>query len=109
MLVRPQWYVTDHIGLAIEGSYQARRYGVIDPTTDEALTASLVRGALLPYYSPAGRGSFARPHIGLAYVITGRNDGARSLYPRDDPFSWRTVEHYFGLAVEWWFNQSSYP
>jgi maltoporin len=109
MVVRPHWFITDHVGLAVEGSYQSRRYAVIDPSTDEALTASLVRGALLPYFSPAGRGSFTRPRIGLAYVLTGRNDGARSLYPRDDPFSWRTTEHYFGLAVEWWFNQSSYP
>jgi maltoporin len=109
MLVRPHLYLSDHIGIGIEGSYQSRRYAVIDPTTDEALTASLVRGALLPFFSPSGRGAFARPHIGLVYAITGRNEGARSLYPPADPFSWRTTEHYFGLAVEWWFNQSSYP
>jgi maltoporin len=69
----------------------------------------MFRGAILPYYSPAGRGAFARPRIGLVYAASSRNDAARSLYPRDDAFSWRSDEHYFGLAVEWWFNMSSYP
>jgi maltoporin len=109
LLVRPHLYLTDRIGLAVEGSYQARRYGMLDVATEDALSTSMVRGAILPYYSPAGRGAFARPRIGLAYVATARSDGARSLYPRDDPFSWRSTEHYFGLSVEWWFNMSSYP
>jgi maltoporin len=109
VVVRPQWYVTDHVGIAVEGSYQARRYGLLDVVTEGPLSASMLRGAIRPYFSPAGRGSFARPHIGLVYAVSSRSDSARTLYPRDDPFSWRTSEHYFGLAVEWWFNMSSYP
>jgi hypothetical protein len=109
LVVRPHWYITDRIGLAVEGSYQARRYGLLDVATEGPLSASMVRGAILPYYSPAGRGAFARPRIGLVYAASSRNDGARSLYPRDDAFSWRSSEHYAGLAVEWWFNMSSYP
>jgi hypothetical protein len=109
LVVRPQWYVTDHVGIALEGSYQARRYGVLDVQSDGPLSASMFRGAVLPYFSPAGRGSFARPHIGLVYAASSRSDTARTLYPRDDPFSWRSTEHYLGFAVEWWFNMSSYP
>ena len=109
LLVRPQWYATDYVGIAVEGSYQARRYGILDPATDGPLSVSMVRGAILPYFSPAGRGAFARPHIGLVYAASARSDSLRTLYPRDDPFSWRSTEHYFGLAVEWWFNMSSYP
>jgi len=109
LVVRPQWYVTDHIGIAVEGSYQARRYGLLDVQTDGPLSASMFRAAVLPYFSPAGRGSFARPHIGLVYAASTRSDTARTLYPRDDPFSWRSSEHYLGFAVEWWFNMSSYP
>jgi maltoporin len=109
IMVRPHWYVTDHIGIAVEGSYQARRYGILDAASDDPLSVSMVRGAILPYLSPAGRGAFARPRIGLVYAVSSRSDAARTLYPRDDPFSWRSSEHYFGLAVEWWFNMSSYP
>ena len=107
--VRPQWYVTDHVGIAVEGSYQARRYGLLDPAANGPLSVSMIRGAIMPYLSPAGRGSFRRPIIGLVYAASSRSDTARTLYPRDDPFSWRSDEHYFGLAVEWWFNMSSYP
>jgi maltoporin len=109
VVVRPQWYVTDHVGIAVEGSYQARRYGLLDVATDGPLSASVVRGAILPYFSPAGRGAFARPRLGLVYAASSRSDTARTLYPRDDPFAWRSSEHYLGLAVEWWFNMSSYP
>jgi hypothetical protein len=108
-LVRPHWFITDHIGIAVEGSYQARRYGILDVTTDDPLSASMVRGAILPYISPPGRGSFARPRLGLVYALSSRSDSARTLYARDDVFSRRTSEHYLGLAVEWWFNMSSYP
>jgi maltoporin len=109
VVVRPHWFVTDHVGIAVEGSYQGRRYGLLDPATDAPLSVSMVRGAVLPYFSPAGRGAFVRPRIGLVYAVSSRSDAARTLYPRDDAFSWRSSEHYCGLAVEWWFNMSSYP
>lgn len=108
-LVRPQFYFTDHVGLAVEGSVQARRYALAEGTTGDPLTASLVRGSIFPFLSPAGRGSFRRPVLGAVYTITGRNQGARSLYPQEDSFSRRSTEHYLGFTVEWWFNQSSYP
>lgn len=109
VVVRPQWYFAEHFGLAVEGSYQARRYAVLAPDGSGPLTASLVRGAVLPYFSPAGRGLFKRPIIGLVYMATSRDAGARTLYPEGDVFGQRRLEHYAGITVEWWFNSSSYP
>jgi maltoporin len=107
--LRPQWSFAEHFGVSVEGSYQARRYQVLAPDGSGPLTASLVRGAVLPYFSPAGRGSFKRPIIGLVYLVTSRDAGARALYPQSDVFAQRRLEHYAGVTVEWWFNSSSYP
>jgi maltoporin len=107
--VRPQWYFAEHFGLALEGSYQARRYAMLAPNSTGALTPSLVRGAVVPYFSPSGRGTFKRPMIGLVYLISSRDAAARALYPAGDVFNQRHIEHYVGLNVEWWFNSSSYP
>lgn len=107
--LRPQWYFAEHFGLAVEGSYQARRYAFLAADGSGPLSASLVRGAIMPYFSPTGRGSFKRPIIGLLYLATSRDSGARSLYPEGDTFRSRSLEHYVGLTVEWWFNSSSYP
>jgi maltoporin len=107
--VRPQFYFGEHWGLALDGSYQARRYAELDPTTHAQLTASEWRGGIMPYFSPAGRGSYKRPQLRVIYAITGRDAGARALYAPQDAFAQRSVEHYLGLGVEWWFNSSSYP
>jgi maltoporin len=64
---------------------------------------------VIPYFSPAGRGSYKRPQFRLLYAITSRDAGARALYPAEDVFAQRKVEHFIGLGVEWWFNSSSYP
>jgi maltoporin len=109
LVVRPQVYIGQHWGVAVEGSYQERQYQYLDPSTNGPLTASEWRGGLMPYFSPAGRGSYTRPQLRLIYAITDRNAGARELYAPDDVFSQRTVEHYFGVQAEWWFNSSSYP
>jgi maltoporin len=109
MVLRPQLFLGDNWGLALEGSFQERRYAVLDPATDQPLTAQEWRGGVIPYFSPAGRGSYKRPQLRLIYAITARNAGARALYPAQDVFAQRQVEHYLGLGVEWWFNSSSYP
>ena len=108
-VVRPQLYFGEHWGLALEGSYQERRYGVIDPNTGTQLDAAEWRGGVIPYFSPSGRGSYKRPQLRAIYAVTGRNQGARDLYPAQDIFSQRSVEHFLGLQAEWWFNSSSYP
>jgi len=109
VVVRPQVYIGQHWGVAVEGSYQERRFQYLDPNTNAPLNASEWRGGVIPYFSPSGRGSYARPQLRLVYAITDRNAGARELYAPDDVFSQRTIEHYIGIGAEWWFNSSSYP
>jgi LamB porin len=108
-VLRPQAFFGEHWGLALEGSYQARLYSELDPTTNSPLTAAEWRGGVIPFFSPAGRGSYKRPQLRAIYAITARNEGARALYASQDVFSQRSIEHYLGLSVEWWFNSSSYP
>ncbi|MFO0674912.1 MAG: carbohydrate porin [Polyangiaceae bacterium] len=109
LIARPQAYFGEHFGLGVEGSYQVRRYQALERDTNKQLTASLLRGAIMPYFSPSGRGAFKRPQIGLIYAFTSRDAGARSLYASEDVFSQRGLEHYAGIFTEWWFNSSSYP
>jgi LamB porin len=109
LVVRPQAYFGEHWGLALEGSFQARRYAELDPTSGNPLVASEWRGGVMPYFSPAGRGSYKRPQLRAIYAITARNQAARDLYPAADVFSQRSISHYLGLQAEWWFNSSSYP
>jgi maltoporin len=109
LVVRPQIYIGQHWGVAVEGSYQERRFQYLDPNTNRALLASEWRGGIIPYFSPSGRGSYARPQLRVVYAITDRNAGSRELYAPDDVFAQRTIEHYIGIGAEWWFNSSSYP
>jgi maltoporin len=109
LVARPQLYIGEHWGVAVEGSFQARRFAWIDPETNAPLSASMWRAGIMPYFSPSGRGSYKRPQLRLIYVASQRNAGARELYAPQDVFAQRQVEHYAGLSVEWWFNSSSYP
>jgi hypothetical protein len=109
LVLRPQLFFGEHWGLALEGSYQARQYAELDPITGSPLLASEWRGGVMPYFSPAGRGSYKRPQLRIIYAFTARNQAARDLYPAEDVFSQRAIEHYLGLQAEWWFNSSSYP
>ncbi len=109
LAVRPQVFLGDRFGVAVEGAFEARRFAVIDPQTDAPLTASEWRFGVIPYFSPAGRGSYVRPQLRVIYNLTARNDATRELYPAQDVFSQRNIEHYIGLGAEWWFNSSSYP
>lgn len=108
LVLRPQVYFSDHLGIALEGSYQAQQRGVLSTVDNEPLMASLWRFGLIPFISPAGRGSFKRPQLRLIYALTARDAGARSLYPNTDPFARRQTEQFFGVGAEWWFNSSSY-
>jgi maltoporin len=109
VVLRPELFIGEHWGLALEGSYQARQYAELDPSTGSPLYAAEWRGGVMPYFSPAGRGSYKRPQLRIIYAFTARNQAARDLYPADDVFSQRAIEHYLGLQAEWWFNSSSYP
>lgn len=105
--VRPIAWIGDHVGVAGELSYQRIAYDALDPVTASgAIQGSVWRFGVTPFLTPNGRGSYTRPHLGLVYVATLRDDGARRLYAPDDPFSFNSVEHYFGVTTEWWFNSS---
>jgi hypothetical protein len=62
----------------------------------------------MPILSPAGRGNYSRPHIRAIYNVAFRDESAKLLYPVDDGFRNRSVEHFIGAGAEWWFNSSSY-
>jgi hypothetical protein len=117
-LLRPHLFFGEWGGVAVEGSYQAQQRGVVfapEPAAGESkavptgpLTGGMWRLGLVPFLSPAGRGSFSRPQFRLIYVVSFRDKGARAFYPADDVFSIREVEHFFGFGAEWWFNSSTY-
>lgn len=109
IVARPSIFLGDHFGISVEGSYQARRMAILQPNTEDPLNASVAKVGFMPYFSPSGRGSYKRPQIRMLYVASFRNNGARALYPEEDVFSQRSVEHYIGIGAEWWFNSSSYP
>ncbi|APR85311.1 Hypothetical protein A7982_10660 [Minicystis rosea] len=117
--LRPHLFFGELAGLALEGQVQALQRGVLAPATADAmgvtpstgsgpLGARVFRFGVIPFLSPAGRGNYSRPQIRLIYVVTSRNQGAKALYPQDDVFSIRSIEHFFGFGAEWWFNSSSY-
>lgn len=121
VLARPHFFLSDWGGLAVEASYQAQQRGIRYQPLPETLgqpipapeaaphMAGLFRMGLVPFLSPAGKGSYSRPQIRLIYLLTHRDAGARALYARDDVFSLREWEHFFGVGVEWWFNaQTTY-
>jgi maltoporin len=109
--VRPQVYIGNYFGVALDASFQARRYAFPDPNslTGAPLFATMWRFALMPYFSPFGRGSYKRPQFRIIYALSAPNEGFKSLYPPEDFRAQRDVEQYLGLNVEWWFNSSSYP
>jgi hypothetical protein len=108
--VRPELFLGNYFGVALDASYQARRYAY--PALDSSgspLFASMWRFALMPYFSPFGKGSYKRPQFRVIYALSLPDAGYRSLYPPEDYRSQRAVQQYLGLNVEWWFNSSSYP
>jgi maltoporin len=109
VVLRPSVFLGEYFGVSVEGSYQQRRLAIQDPNSDGTLNASVLKGGIMPYFSPSGRGTFRRPQIRLLYVASLRSAGSRELYPAEDVFSQRHVEHFLGIGAEWWFNSSSYP
>jgi maltoporin len=113
--VRPQLFFGELWGVAVEGSYQLAQRGVVaapaetpNAAPEGPVTGHLARIGLMPFLSPAGRGSYARPQIRLIYAITLSDAAARSFYPKDDVLGLRDTEHFLGIGAEWWFNSSSY-
>jgi len=118
VMARPSLFFTDWLGLGVEGSFQAQQRGLLadvgeqesefGSTSPEPLIAHVSRIGVIPFITPAGRGSFARPVFWAIYVATFRDDAARALYPLNDPFNIREIEHFAGVGAEWWFGSTSY-
>jgi hypothetical protein len=111
VVLRPTVWFGEIAGLSVEGSYQAQRRGVLLPQSDNSAIpqfGQMGRVGIVPFLTPAGRGSYARPHIRLIYLLSLRDEGARRLYAQHDVFGLRTVDHFIGFGAEWWFNSSSY-
>ena len=109
LAVRPQLYLGERWGVAVEGAYQARRYAVLDPLDRPAARRQRVarrdHALLLAERPRLLQAPAAPPHL-RAHRAQRRH--ARAL-PRAGRLRQRAVEHFLGLGVEWWFNSSSYP
>lgn len=111
VILRPTVWLGNVGGISLEGSYQAQRRGALVPDGaggQRPLFAQMGRVGLMPFVSPGGAGNFTRPHIRFTYLLTMRDEGARSLYPEHDVFGLRKVDHYFAIGAEWWFGSTSY-
>jgi len=111
VILRPTVWLGKMAGVSVEGSYQAQRRGVLVDDGEggqRPLYAQMGRIGVIPFVTPAGRGNFARPHIRLIYLMSLRDEGARSLYPEHDVFGLRKVDHFIALGAEWWFGSTSY-
>jgi maltoporin len=111
VIARPTVWFGKIAGLSVEGSYQAQQRGVLLSNNDGSSKpqfGQMGRIGVVPFLTPGGRGNYQRPHIQLIYLMSLRDQGARRLYPTDDVFGLRTVDHYFGIGAEWWFGSTSY-
>jgi maltoporin len=106
LITRPHYFFTENVGVFFEGvlELQRRLKGAKENGESRTVSGNLWRLAVVPFVSPTGKGTFKRPQIRAIYHMSVRDDGARSYYPQDDPFRRHSVEHFFGLGAEWWYN-----
>ncbi len=106
--LRPHLFFGELGGIGVEGSYQVQERGLLRPATPAtattpggarggALTPNLWRLGVIPFLTPAGRGDYSRPQFRLIYAISSRNQDAKALYPQNDAYSIRSIEHFLGL------------
>lgn len=117
IIARPHLFFGEIGGVALEGSYQVAQRGVaslVDTTgkpleaSSGPLTAGAFRVGLVPFLSPAGRGTYSRPQFRLIYLLTVPTGSAKALYPTDNILSVRGLEQFLGFGAEWWFNETTY-
>ncbi|MCB9730914.1 MAG: carbohydrate porin, partial [Deltaproteobacteria bacterium] len=106
--VRPQVFLGDFAGVALDLSYQALALNTLDEATGDPVRGKVFKLGLIPFVSLGGRGTYARPRLRLIYAVSMRDDGARGFYPAEDPRSGQGVEHFLGVGAEWWFDSTSY-
>lgn len=106
--LRPTVWFLGFLGLSLEGSVQSLDTTSLNDRTGEVDHGTVYKFGVIPFVSPAGKGSFSRPHIRIIYNYTFRDQAARALYGEDNPRRHSPDEHYLGVGAEWWFDSSSY-
>jgi hypothetical protein len=106
--LRPHAWIGERAGVALDLSHQVVQARTLDDVTGEVVGGTVTKVALIPFYSPYGRGTYTRPHLQLTYAASFRDEGARRLYPVLDRRSREAVEHYLAIGAEWWFDSTSY-
>ncbi len=107
LALRPAWYITEHLHLIGEANLQYQRPNGLSPETMAHETPLAFQLGIMPAIS-LGRGSYSRPQLRLIYAVTLLNRAARLTYAAEDALRGRSVQHYLGLGVEWWFHSSRY-
>jgi hypothetical protein len=103
---RPRVHVWQGVEGAVDLSYQVRFPRALSPNSLMAMDPAVVQVAPMVLYSPFGPGAYARPQFRLVYRAAHLNEGARDLYPFDDPRRARPWVHFLGVQAEWWFNST---
>lgn len=103
--LRPAWFVTEHLQLLSEVNVQLLRPNGISSETGQQEIPVVWQLGLMPSVS-VGRGSYARPQLRLVYAVSFLNASARQSFAPEDIRRSRSVQHFLGLNVEWWFNSS---
>jgi len=105
--LRPTLYFTQHIHTAVEISYQVRRPATVDQDAGRYLLPTVARVSLMPIVAPLGRGTYSRPYLYALYTLSYLSSDAQYfLFDPQDVRAGRSLVHYLGLGVEWWFNSS---
>ena len=87
----------------IELSQQLRHANGVNPETLSQDLASVFKFSILPAVR-FGDGILARPEIRLNYTISVLNQAARYMFNKKDHLRDAEIEHFLGIAAEWWFN-----
>lgn len=105
--VRPTLYFGKYFHTAIELSYQIRRPNTVDQDLARYVTPQVGRVSLMPIVAPLGRGTYSRPFLYGLYTLSYLSGDAQYyLFEPRDVRAGRSLVHYLGLGVEWWFNSS---
>jgi len=104
---RPAWFVTEHFHLLAEANLQYLRPNGLSPESNRQEAPLAFEVGIMPSIS-LGKGSYARPQLRLIYALTLLNDAALHTFAPEDPQRDRSVRHYLGIGVEWWFHSSRY-
>jgi maltoporin len=104
--VRPYAAVTEHLHAAVDLSYQQRFPRGASPTALEVLSPGVAQIAPMLVLSTEGLGAYARPQLRLVYRAAHLDEGARDLYPLEDPRRDRAWVHFLGFQAEWWVDST---